>query len=107
MLIYNLPFYTICRMVSEAILHNIISSDVLKKICIDEGVDDVGFVEIERRALGSVKEEVLALYPKTKTIISICIQTNPENVQSTSRSLANEEFHKTYDELSINARKIH
>ena len=93
-------------MVSEAILQNIISSDVLKKICIDEGVDDVGFVEIERRALGPVKEEVLALYPKTKTIISICIRTNPENVQSTSRSLANEEFHKTYDELSIHARKI-
>lgn len=93
-------------MVSEATLQNIISSDVLKKICIDEGVDDVGFVEIDRRALGSVKDEVLALYPKTKTIISVCIRTNPENVQGTSRSLANEEFHKTYDELSIHARKI-
>ena len=93
-------------MVSEATLQNIISSDVLKKICLEEGVDDVGFVEIERPALGSVKEEVLSLYPKTKTIISICIRTNPENVQGTSRSLANEEFHKTYDELSINARKI-
>ena len=93
-------------MVSTAELQNIISSDELKKICIDEGVDDVGFVEIERRALGSVKDEVLALYPKTKTIISICIRTNPENVQGLSRSLANEEFHKTYDELSIHARKI-
>ena len=93
-------------MVSTSALQNIISSKVLKKICIDEGVDDVGFVEIERRALGSVKDEVLALYPKTKTIISICISTNPENVQSLSRSLANEEFHKTYDELSIHARRI-
>jgi len=93
-------------MVSEATLQNLISSDVLRKICIDEGVDDVGFVEIERKALGSVKEEVLSLYPKTKTIISICIRTNPENVQGVSRSLANEEFHKTYDELSIRARKI-
>ena len=81
-------------------------SEVLRKICLEEGADDAGFVEIERKALGPVKEEVLALYPKTKTIISICIRTNPENIQSTSRSLANEEFHKTYDELSINARKI-
>lgn len=93
-------------MVSESTLQSQISSDILRKICLDEGVDDVGFVEIERRALGSVKEEVLTLYPKTKTIISICISTNPENVQGTSRSLANEEFHKTYDELSIHARKI-
>ncbi len=87
-------------------LQNKISADVLRKICLDEGVDDVGFVEIERKALGVVNEEALALYPKTKTIISICIRTNPENVQGVSRSLANEEFHKTYDELSIHARKI-
>ena len=93
-------------MVSKTTLQNQISSDLLRKICLEEGVDDVGFVEIERRTLGSVKEEVLALYPKTKTIISICIRTNPENVQGTSRSLANEEFHKTYDELSIHARKL-
>ena len=93
-------------MVSESALQNQISSDAIRKICLDEGIDDVGFVEIERKALGSVKQEVLALYPKTKTIISICIRTNPENVQGTSRSLANEEFHKTYDELSIHARKI-
>ena len=56
--------------------------------------------------MGSVKEEILTSYPKNKTTISICIRTNPENVQSTSRSLANEEFHKIYDELSIHARKI-
>jgi len=93
-------------MVSDNTLQNKISSEILRKICLEEGVDDVGFVEIERPSLGSVQQEVLSIYPKTKTIISICIRTNPENVQGTSRSLANEEFHKTYDELSINARKI-
>ncbi|MBT4325646.1 MAG: 4Fe-4S binding protein [Candidatus Nitrosopelagicus sp.] len=93
-------------MVSDSILQNKISSDIIRKICLEMGVDDVGFVEIERVALGSVQQEVLSIYPKTKTIISICIRTNPENVQGVSRSLANEEFHKTYDELSINARKI-
>ena len=92
-------------MVSNATLQNKISSDLLRKVCIDEGIDDVGFVELERKALGPVKDEVLAIYPKTKTIISICLRTNPENVQGLSRSLANEEFHKTYDELSIHARK--
>ena len=83
-----------------------ISSELLRKICLEQGADDAGFVEIERQALGSVKEEALALYSKTKTIISFCVRTNPENIQSTSRSLANEEFHKTYDDLSILARKI-
>ena len=81
-------------------------AEQLRRICIEEGADDVGFVEIDREALGSVKEEVLAIYPNTKTIISLCVRTNPENIQSPSRSLANEEFHKTYDGLSILARKI-
>ena len=93
-------------MVSNITLQNQFSSDVIRKICLDEGADDAGFVEVNRKALGSVQQEVLSLYPKTKTIISLCIRTNPENVQGTSRSLANEEFHKTYDELSILARKI-
>jgi epoxyqueuosine reductase QueG len=83
-----------------------VSSEVLRKICLEEGADDAGFVEIDRKALGSVKEEALALYHKTKTIISFCVRTNPENIQSPSRPLANEEFHKTYDDLSILARKI-
>ena len=82
------------------------SSDLLRKICMDEGADDAGFVEIERKELGSVKNEALALYYKTKTIISFCVRTNPENIQSPSRSLASEEFHKTYADLSIIARKI-
>ena len=82
------------------------SSEILRKICLEEGADDVGFVDIDRKALGPVKEEALALYHKTKTIISLCVRTNPENIQSPSRPLANEEFHKTYDELSILARKI-
>ena len=82
------------------------SSYALRKICLEEGADDVGFVEIERKALGSVKKEALELYYKTKTIISFCVRTNPENIQSPSRSLASEEFHKTYADLSIIARKI-
>lgn len=83
-----------------------VSSEILRKICLEEGADDAGFVEIERKALGSVKEEALELYYKTKTIISFCVRTNPENIQSPSRSLASEEFHKTYADLSIIARKI-
>jgi len=84
----------------------IFSSEKIRAICIEEGADDAGFVEITRPELGNVKNEAQTLYPKTKTIISICKRENPENIQSVSRPLANEEFHKTYDDLSIIARKI-
>lgn len=84
----------------------IFSSEEIRAMCLEEGADDAGFVEITRQALGNVRNEVSTLYPKTKTIISICKRNNPENIQSVSRPLANEEFHKTYDDLSIIARKI-
>lgn len=84
----------------------IFSSDKIRTICLEEGADDAGFVEVTRPALGIVRKEAETLYPKTKTIISICKRNNPENIQSISRPMANEEFHKTYDDLSIIARKI-
>ncbi|MEK6527929.1 MAG: 4Fe-4S binding protein, partial [Nitrospirota bacterium] len=84
----------------------VFSSEQIRKICLEEGADDAGFVEITRDALGNSKKEAQTLYPKTKTIISFCKRNNPENIQSVSRPLANEEFHKTYDDLSIIARKI-
>lgn len=112
-----LPLYSMCMKESDRsqssnlkiALENkkkVYSSEVIREICLEEGADDVGFVEITREALGNVKKEVQILYPKTKTIISFCKRTNPENIQSVSRPLANEEFHKTYDDLSIIARKI-
>jgi epoxyqueuosine reductase QueG len=92
--------------ISQINKKKVYSSDIIRKICLEEGADDVGFVEITREALGNVKKEVQILYPKTKTIISFCKRNNPENIQSVSRALANEEFHKTNDDLSIIARKI-
>ena len=94
---------------ADGLLENvskIYSSEDIKKVCIEEGVDDAGFVEIDRKEFGRVREEVLRLYPKTKTIISICKHLNPENIQGISRSLANNEFHKTNDELSNISRAI-
>ena len=95
---------------ADGLLENvskIYSSEDIKRVCIEEGVDDAGFVEIDRKEFGRVREEVLRLYPKTKTIISICKHLNPENIQGISRSLANNEFHKTNDELSNISRAIY
>ena len=44
----------------------IYSSYDIIKVCLEEGANDVGFVEIDRKELGHVREEILRLYPKTK-----------------------------------------
>ena len=85
---------------------SILDYDTLRQICLEQGADDVGFIEFGRKELAEVNKEVAYLYPKTKTIISFCIRSNPENVRSLSRPLANEEFHSTYDEINHTASKI-
>ncbi len=53
-------------MVSHATLQNLISSDVLKKICMDEGVDDVGFVEIDEGLWVQLKKKFWHYIQKLK-----------------------------------------
>jgi len=53
---------------ADGLLENVskvYSSEDIKKICTEEGVDDAGFVEVDRKEFGRVREEVLRLYPKT------------------------------------------
>ena len=81
-------------------------ADLLRQICLEEGADDAGFVDIGRPALVEEKEHILHVYPRTRTIISIIQTMNRENIQSPARYVANNDFHHTIDELTQAARRI-
>lgn len=83
-----------------------LSSDRLREICIDEGADDAGFVEIGREALAFELDDIIRVYPGTKTLISIVKTVNRESVQSIAINIADEEFHKTCDNISSVSQKI-
>ena len=72
----------------------------------EEGADDSGCVEIERKALESDREGILRVYPRTRSIISIIRVMNRENLQSPPRYIANTEFHLTNEKISEISRKI-
>ena len=55
---------------------SIISTDLISKICLEAGADDAGFVEIDREALATERENILRVYPKTRSIISIIRSLN-------------------------------
>ncbi|RMG33996.1 MAG: 4Fe-4S ferredoxin, partial [Methanobacteriota archaeon] len=42
----------------------------LKKVILNLGADDVGFVEIDRPEIANQKEDILAIFPKAKSLIS-------------------------------------
>src|SRR5437667_2856510 len=65
----------------------------LKQLVLDAGADDVGFVEIGRPALDDQREDILRVFPHTKTLISFVVRMNQEAIRTPARSVANTEFH--------------
>jgi epoxyqueuosine reductase QueG len=82
------------------------TTEKIRKIAIEEGADDIGFVNLDRPALQNDKEKLKTVYSKAKTAISLVKKMNRENIQSPARYSANVEFHHTIDDLTDIARRI-
>jgi epoxyqueuosine reductase QueG len=78
----------------------------LRQLCLDAGADDVGFVELERQALADERPHIARAFPRTRTLISLVLRMNRDNVRSPARSIANNEFHHQTDETNEVARRI-
>src|SRR5690242_9991464 len=50
----------------------------LKRVVLDAGADDVGFVEIGRAALDDQRQEILKAFPQTRTLISFVVRMNKQ-----------------------------
>jgi Fe-S-cluster-containing hydrogenase component 2 len=78
----------------------------LKQLVLDAGADDVGFVEIGRPALDDQRQDILKAFPHTKTLISFVVRMNREAIRTPARSVSNNEFHHTGDEVNEIARSV-
>lgn len=79
---------------------DVFPAKLIRQICIEAGVDEVGFVEIDRPELAQERQGILENYPATQTIISLSRALNRENVQSPARSLYNGEVRRIEEDLS-------
>src|SRR5213075_820038 len=78
----------------------------LRQLCLDAGADDVGFVELDRPALADERPHIERAFPHARSLISIVLRMNRDNVRSPARSVANSEFQHTGDEVNDVARRI-
>lgn len=78
----------------------------LRQLCLEAGADDVGFVEIERPEIADQREDILAVFPHARTLISFVVRMNREPIRSPPRSAANLEFHHAGEESNEVARRI-
>ncbi|NOY73963.1 MAG: 4Fe-4S ferredoxin, partial [Gammaproteobacteria bacterium] len=79
---------------------------MLKQLCLKAGADDVGFVELDRPELADQRDDILAVFPKAKTLISFVCRMNREPIRSPARSIANLEFHHTGEQIDGVGRSI-
>lgn len=85
---------------------NPLSAEELRRICLESGADDVGFVSIDRPELDSDREDILRMFPATRTVVCLICRMNAEPVRSLARNVANLEFHSTGHEVNEVARRI-
>ena len=83
-----------------------LDADWLRRLCLDVGADDVGFVEIDREDMASESEAIRSFFPRARTLVSFVCRMNREPIRSPARSVANLEFHHTGDEVNEISRKI-
>ena len=78
----------------------------LRQLCIGFGADDAGLVEIDRPALGDQRDDILRVFPPTRTLLSFVCRMNREPIRSPARSVANLEFHHSGDHVNEVAHKV-
>ncbi len=84
----------------------LLDADELRKILLDFGADDAGFVEIDRPEIADQKEDILAAFPKAKSLISFVCKLNRESIRTPARSISNIEFHQTGEQVNEIGRNI-
>jgi Fe-S-cluster-containing hydrogenase component 2 len=84
----------------------VIEADWLRELCLAAGADDVAFASVDNPDLASELEHVQAALPGTKSYISLVVKMNRDNVRSTARSVANQEFHRSGELLNEAAHRI-
>jgi ferredoxin len=87
-------------------IDNPVSADLIKQIARDCGADDAGIIEIDRAAIAPQRGFIRKVYGRTRSLLAIACSMNREPVRSPTRSVANEEFHGTYDHVNETARAI-
>ena len=84
----------------------VIDADWLRRVCLDAGADDVAFASVDDPGLASEREHVDAALPGTRSYISLVVKMNRDNVRSTARSVANQEFHRSGEIMNEAAHRI-
>ncbi|KAA9161343.1 (4Fe-4S)-binding protein [Amycolatopsis acidicola] len=78
----------------------------LREIALAAGADDVAAVSLDHPELAGEVPHVLNALPGTRSLVSLVVRMNRDNVRSPARSVANQEFHRSGEIINEAAREI-
>ncbi|MBY8844389.1 MULTISPECIES: 4Fe-4S binding protein [unclassified Streptomyces] len=84
----------------------VIDADRLRALCLEAGADDAAVVSLDHPDLAGEREHVLAALPGARSLISLAVRMNRDNTRSPARSVANQEFHQTDEQVNAAARTV-
>lgn len=90
----------------DAVRPRPLDADWLRRICLEAGADDVAFASVDNPDLASECDHVDAALPGARSYISLVVRMNRDNVRSTARSVANQEFHRSGEIINEAAHRI-
>jgi ferredoxin len=78
----------------------------LKNIALDAGADDVALVEIDRPEIADYRKDILEIFPRTRSLMSIVCKLHPENIRCVSRDVSDQEFLQIFEKANSVSRQI-
>jgi len=78
----------------------------LRQVALDAGADDAGVVSIDRPEVADQRADVLAAFPRARSLLAFVCRMNRDSVRSPARSASNLEFHETTHRANEVAREI-
>ncbi|WP_225823615.1 4Fe-4S binding protein [Streptomyces naphthomycinicus] len=84
----------------------VIDADWLRALCLEAGADDAAAVSLDHPDLAGEREHVLAALPGARSLVSLMVRMNRDNTRSPARSVANQEFHQTDEQVNAAARSV-
>jgi len=83
-----------------------LTNEELRRICLEEGTDDAGFVHIGSAGIASEQKEIVRIFPDATTVVSLVKRANRDSIRSPSVSVADWEFARSYSNVATAASGI-
>jgi ferredoxin len=83
-----------------------IDADRLKSLALEAGADDAAIVELDRPEINDQRADILEIFPRTKSLVSLVCKMNRENIRCPSRDISDLEFLRTFEKINETARRL-